>query len=135
MRTDGNFFAAVHFIFDKINSGYYIMNETNTPTSRLAVLSLVAATLTVLSFCGGIAPIPLTGWVCFPTAIFFGAAALGSGVAALSRMRTSGKRGHEMAHIGAWTGGLTILATICAVALTASFFAALADQIWKQIQP
>ncbi len=111
------------------------MDETNIPTNPLAILSLASAALTAFSFCVGAAPIPLTGWACFPAALFFGAIALASGVAALRGIRHSGGNGRRMALIGAWTGGLTILATICLVALTISAVAAFISQIWAQTQP
>ena len=60
------------------------MDATGLPTNRLAVISLVFAVLTVFSLCIGWAPfLPLTGLVCYPAAIFFGAVALVSGLAAL----------------------------------------------------
>ncbi len=111
------------------------MDDTSLPTSRLAILSLAFALLTVFSFCIGVAPIPTTGWVCFPAAIFFGAIALVSGVASLRRIRSSGESGRGMALIGVWLGGLTILATICAIALTISVIAAFISQVWTQPQP
>ncbi len=111
------------------------MNEPNRPTNRLAVLSLAAAVLTIFSFCGGVAPIPLTGWFCYPSAIFLGLIALLTGIPALRQIRASGERGRGMALIGAWLGGLTVLATICAIVLTISALAALASEIWKQLQP
>jgi len=103
--------------------------------NRLAVLSLVLAVLTVFSFCVGAAPIPLTGWVCFPAAIFLGAAALGSGIVALRRIRSNGERGRGMALAGVWLGGLGILATICLVTLTISAVAALISQLLTQVRP
>jgi hypothetical protein len=111
------------------------MNEPILPTNRLAIVSLAAAILTVLSFCGGVAPIPLTGWFCFPGAIFLGLVALLTGLPALRQIRTRGERGRGMALIGAWLGGLTILATLCAIVLTISALAALSAEIWKQVRP
>ena len=111
------------------------MDETTHPINRLAVLSLVLAALTVLSFCVGAAPIPLTGWVCFPAAIFLGAAALGCGLVALRRMRSSGERGRGLALTGAWLGGLSILSTLCLITLTVSVVAAFINQILTQAKP
>ena len=104
-------------------------------TNRLATFSLVMAALTVFSFCAGAAPIPLTGWVCFPAAIFLGAAALGSGLVALRRIRSSGERGRGLALTGVWLGGLGILATICLVTLTISVVAAIINQLLIQAKP
>jgi hypothetical protein len=111
------------------------MDETALPTNRLAILSLVLAALTVLSFCVGAAPIPLTGWVCFPAAVLLGAAALGCGLVALRRIRSSGERGRGMALTGVWLGGLGILATLCMVTLTISVVAALIHQLLIQAKP
>lgn len=134
MRTDGNF-AAVRFSFHTQTNWDLLMNEPSpSPTNTLAVASLLAALLTVLSFCGGVAPIPLTGWVCFPAAIFFGLLALLTGVPALGQIRARGEAGRGMALIGAWTGGLTILATLCAITLSAVAVSALINQIWQQSQ-
>jgi hypothetical protein len=111
------------------------MDETQPPTNRLAIVSLVSALLTIFSFCIGAAPIPLTGWTCFPAAIFFGAIALVSGIAALRRIRSSGENGRGMAITGASLGGLTILATICSVALAISTAAVLINQFLTQTPP
>ena len=112
------------------------MDEPNLPTSRLAILSLVLAGLTIFSFCVGWAPfLPLTSVVCYPAAILLGGAALISGFAALRRMRSSAENGRGMALIGIWLGGLTILATICFIALTISAVAAVISQVWTQAQP
>jgi predicted membrane protein len=109
------------------------MDETNPPTNQLAIISLLSALLTIFSFCIGWAPfLPLTSLVCYPAAIFFGAVALISGIAALGRIRSSGESGRGMALTGASLGGLTILATICAVALTISAIAAIVNQFWTQ---
>ena len=134
MRTDGNF-AAVRFSF-LANELEPLMDETRPPatTNSLAVISLLAALLTVLSFCGGVAPIPLTGWVCFPSAILFGLLALVTGIPALRQIRASGHAGRGLALIGAWVGGLTILATLCAIALSVFALSALINQIWQQMQ-
>lgn len=112
------------------------MNETNIPpTNRLAILSLTFAVLTVLSFCIGWAPFLLgSSLVCYPAAIFFGVIALASGIAALRRIRHSGESGRGMALIGVWLGGLTILTTLCLIALTISAVVAFISQLWTQAQ-
>jgi Domain of unknown function (DUF4190) len=114
------------------------MNDPYPSTNRLAILSLVSAMLTLFSFCIGLSPIPMTAWLCYPAAVIFGAIALVSGILALMRIRASGENGRSMALIGIWLGGLTILATICAVSVTASIvaaFASLLNQIWGQNHP
>lgn len=93
------------------------------PTNRLAVYSLTAALLTLLSFCIGFAPfLPLTAGVCYPAAILLGVAALVSGFRALRQIRASGENGRWMALTGIWTGSLTILAVFCASTLTLTVF-------------
>jgi hypothetical protein len=91
---------------------------TATSTNRLAMASFSAAVLTLLSFCIGAAPIPLTGWVCYPVAILLGAAALLTGFRALRQLRSSGEKGRVLAVLGMWMGGLTILAVLCLTTLT-----------------
>jgi hypothetical protein len=41
-------------------------------TNRGAVTSIVFAVLTILSLCIALAPIPLTGFICFPAAMVLG---------------------------------------------------------------
>ena len=106
------------------------MQTNHPPTNPLAVFSLCAAVLTVLSFCGGVAPIPFTGWFCFPAAILLGALALVSGLGAI---RSKGEAGRGMALAGIWIGGLTILATLCAVVLTVTALVAFIQQLWPHL--
>lgn len=111
------------------------MAETNLPTNRLAIISLCCAILTIISFCIGAAPIPLTGWVCFPAAILFGLIALITGMTAARQIRRNAENGLGMAIIGASLGSLTILATFCSIALTASAVVALVSQAINQLTP
>ena len=94
------------------------MAETSPTTNRLAIISLSSALLTLFSFCVGVAPIPLTGWVCFPLALLFGLVSLVSGIMALSHIRVNGENGRWMAFTGVILGGLIIIATPCAILLT-----------------
>ena len=97
------------------------MIPSTAPTNRLAQLSFLCAALTFLSFCIGVSPIPLTSWVCYPTAILLGCAALLSGFKALRQVRASGEKGRGLALIGIWSGLLTILAVVCFTSLTVAF--------------
>jgi len=91
--------------------------------NRLAITSLTAALLTILSFCIGFAPfLPLTAGVCYPVAVLLGLISLITGFRALRQVRASGENGRWMALAGIWTGSLTIMAVLCATTLT---FAAL----------
>ncbi len=89
------------------------------PTNRNAVISLLSAILTLLSFCIGAAPIPLTSLVCYPASIFLGLIALVTGTISLQQIRQNGGGGRFMAWAGIGIGGLTILAVLCAIALVA----------------
>ena len=111
------------------------MSETNVLTNRWSVVSLFFAFLTLFSFCVGVAPIPLTGWVCFPSAILCGLAALICGLIGLQHIRNSGENGRWMALTGAILGGLTIFATLCAITLTFSAVAAIITQALAQPTP
>ena len=93
------------------------MNE-NTPinaTNRNAVISGVAALFTLLSFCIAVAPIPFTGWVCYPATGVTGLVAFAAGLTSLLQIRSSGENGRNFALLGAWIGGLVTLASLCAV--------------------
>ena len=91
----------------------------NTPTistNTNAIISLSSAILTVISFCIGIAPIPFTGFVCYPASAALGIVALATGLVSLRQIRVSGEKGKTFALFGAWIGGLTMLAGLCIVA-------------------
>jgi hypothetical protein len=137
MRTDGNF-AAVRFPFRAEKSGLS-MNDTNGTTNRLAVVSLLAAMLTVISFCIGAAPfLPMTAGVCYPSALLFGVLALVTGLAAQRQIRLHPKRGRKRALLGSLVGCVTILAVICLVTLTLLLLpgaAVFLDEAWKQFRP
>lgn len=110
------------------------MDETRPPTNSLAIISFSTALLTVISFCIGWAPfLPMTSLVCYPAAILLGLVALITGVIALRRIRSSGERGRGMALIGAWLGGLTVLAVFCAVTLTISAITAFVLAAFNQL--
>jgi hypothetical protein len=85
------------------------------PLNRSAVVSLVAAVLTLFSLCIAVAPIPLTGYVCYPAAAVFGLIALVSGIAALVQIRTTREEGRTHALIGVWVGAMALLASACAI--------------------
>jgi hypothetical protein len=87
------------------------------PVNRTAVISVLAGLLTVLSFCTAVAPIPLTGYVCYPAAVVLGLVALLSGVASLGQIKKSGEDGRAYALIGIWTGSITLVAGICAISI------------------
>ncbi len=88
-------------------------NIPTIPTNRNAIISLSSAILMVISFCIGIAPIPLTGLVCYPVSAALGIAALSTGLVSLRQIRASGEKGRTLALFGAWVGGLAMLAGLC----------------------
>ena len=84
-------------------------------TNRIAIISLLSAILTLVSFCTAVAPIPFTGWVCYPAAAVTGFAALTSGLISLRQIRSNGGNGRTYGLLGAWIGGLATLASLCAL--------------------
>ena len=114
------------------------MISSTAPTNKLALLSFISAFFTFSSFCLGVAPIPLTAWVCYPVAILFALVSLFSGISSLSQVRISGEKGRALALIGIWTGVLTSLAVVCFTTLTILLFYYGADYVWSllpQIKP
>jgi hypothetical protein len=114
------------------------MIPSTAPTNRLALLSFLCAGLTLTSFCGGVVPIPLTAWVCYPGAVLLGCAALLTGFRALRQVRASGEKGRALALLGIWTGALTILAVLVFTALTVVILiygAEAINTLWLQFKP
>jgi hypothetical protein len=87
------------------------------PVNRYAVASAIAAFFTLLSFCIAVAPIPFTGYVCYPSAAILGLVALGTGLASLAQLRSRNENGRGYALIGIWVGGLAGAASICAITI------------------
>ena len=84
-------------------------------TNRISIISFIAAILSIASFCGGVAPIPFTGYVCFPASALVGIVALGTGLISLRQIRSNGENGRVFALIGSVVGGLAGMAILCAV--------------------
>jgi uncharacterized membrane protein HdeD (DUF308 family) len=101
------------------------MNLSNSQTS------LIFAALTVIAFCIGFAPIPLTAVICYPSAILFGLMALISG--AISLRRGDNASAQWMAWVGLSVGALVIVIVICLTALTILFIPIIQDWL-SQIQ-
>ncbi len=105
------------------------------PTNRNSILSLVISILTLISFCIGAAPIPLTSLVCYPAGILLGLTALLTGFMALRQIRQTDQPGRWMAWMGIGMGGLTLLAILCAITLVAVSLPTLAqylEQAWSR---
>ncbi len=90
--------------------------------NRNAVISVVAGLLTLVSFCTAVAPIPLTGYVCYPAAVVLGLVALITGVMSLAQIGTTREEGRSYALIGISIGALAVIATLCATALGIALF-------------
>ena len=106
------------------------------PINRRAIISLALATLGLLSFCIGAAPLPVTALVCYPASLLFGVAALWNGTIAIQQMRKQNEKGRVPALIGIWIGALTILFVLCAVTLVALLWPHVSEflrEAWNQI--
>jgi hypothetical protein len=111
---------------------------SSAPTNRLSLISFLCAMLTLFSFCIGLAPIPLSAWVCYPVAVLLGLVALITGFTSLRQIRTSGEKGRASALLGIGIGGLTILAVICFTTLTFLFLYYGVDYLhanWPLLKP
>jgi hypothetical protein len=109
-----------------------------TSINRLALVSFLLAGLTFASFCLGLAPIPLTAWVCYPAALLLGSAALVTGLLALRQVRARGERGRRLALFSVWVGILTFFAVLFFSALTVVLYyygAEALKSIWFQLKP
>ena len=86
------------------------------PINRKAVISLIAGLLTLVSFCAAVAPIPFTGYICYPAAALLGLVALLTGLTSLAQIGTRQEEGRTYALIGVWIGGVAVAAALCATA-------------------
>jgi hypothetical protein len=82
-------------------------------TNRGALISLLAALLTLLALCGAVVPIPLTGFVCYPAAALLGIVAFITGLISLRRIRATGEGGRSLALIGVGIGSLAVAGATC----------------------
>ncbi len=108
------------------------MDLTSLP-NKPARLSLASAMLTIIFFCIGVAPIPLTALICYPAALLSGLTALLSGLRGLRY-----PSGRWMAWVGMITGTLTLLAITLFTALTALLAPILAEtlqKLWQTLRP
>jgi hypothetical protein len=85
------------------------------PLNTQSILSLVFGVLTILAFCMGVAPIPFTGFVCFPASLLLGILAILFGVVSLNTIPKQNESGRPMAWIGIAIGGLVFLCVLFAV--------------------
>ena len=101
----------------------------SSPTNRNAILSFIAALLTMFAFCIGFVPIPLTALICYPVSLACGMTALALGLKSLREIGQSAQPGRTLALIGVWSGALTIAAVICASTAFALLLPRLADYV------
>jgi len=106
-----------------------IENPPVISTNRVAIISLISAILTMLSFCTAVAPIPFTGWVCYPAGGLTGLLALMTGLISLHQIRSNGQNGRNFGLIGAWIGGLATIAFICVIILAILWLPLIANVI------
>jgi len=97
-------------------------NYSSPPTNQQSIISLILGILTVIIFCGGLVPIPFTGFVCFPGSFLLGGFALLFGVISLNRIRRNNEAGHSMAWMGIISGGFVFFCLLCVVIAFASLF-------------
>jgi len=92
------------------------------PTNKQSIFSLVFGILTIVFFCMGWLPFPLTGTICFPVSVLFGILALLFGVISLHQIRRHNHSGRPMAWLGIVIGGFVFVCVLCVVILIASIF-------------
>lgn len=92
-------------------------NPTLLPINRNAIISVISAILTLISFCIAVAPVPFTGFLCYPAAAVLGLVAFAAGLTSLRQIRSNGENGRVYALLGASIGGLAAMASICAMIL------------------
>ncbi len=98
-------------------------------TNRHSILSLTLGIVTLLALCGGMVPIPLTGFVCFPTSFVSAALALIFGVISLNQIKKRQQSGHPMAWTGIIIGGFIFFCMLCMVIAVISLFVFAPDSV------
>ncbi len=106
----------------------------SVPVNRYAAISLIAGALSVTSFCIAVAPIPFTGYVCFPATLLLGLVALLSGMTSLAQLRTRPENGRLYAVFGISIGAVTVLAATCATAVGVMLFPRLAGLFHQYVR-
>jgi len=108
------------------------------PINRLSITSLGLSLLTVVAFCIGIAPIPLSDLVCYPSSFLLGTSSLVTGLLALWQIRSRGGQGRGFALAGAWIGAVTVIVTLCMAAITITVLPVVYDYaagLWQRFRP
>jgi len=107
------------------------MNEEiiNPPINNHSILSFVFGILTILSFCTGLAPVPLTSFICFPTSFLLGFLSLIFGTISLNQIRKRNETGQPMAWVGIALGGFVFICLLCVIITFALFFIFAPDSV------
>jgi hypothetical protein len=92
------------------------------PTNKQSIISLILGILTLLIFCGGLLPIPFTGFICFPSSFMLGFLALTYGAISLIRIKKHNESGRSMAWIGIVIGGFIFFCILLFVIGIVSIF-------------
>jgi len=92
------------------------------PTNKHSIISLILGILTLLTLCGGMVPVPFTGFICFPTSFLLGLLALIYGGISLNTIRKKNETGSIMAWMGIVSGGFIFLCMLCMVIAIVSLF-------------
>ena len=106
--------------------------------NRKALISFIAAMLSLLGLCIGFLPIPFTAIVCYPPGIMLGIISLVYGMIALREIRENGKRGRRLALAAIWSGGFMLVVAVCMITagiLIFPRFMELVRQSWNQLRP
>ena len=108
--------------FMESNEPIYPSLSPTPSTNRHSIISLVLGILTLLTVCGGMVPVPFTGFICFPFSFLFGLLALIFGVISLNTIRRNNEAGKPMAWVGILTGGFIFLCMLCMLVALISLF-------------
>ncbi len=110
-------------------------NELPTPpTNKHSIISLILGILTILALCGGMVPIPFTGFICFPTTFVLGLLALIYGAISLNTIRKNNESGKPWAWIGILSGGFIFLCMLCMLIAIVSLFIFAPDTVQPIIE-
>ena len=114
------------------------MTET-TPVASFnhkSIIGFITAIIALMALCAGLLPVPFTVILCYPPGIILGIASLILGIQAQREIRQSNESGRVLALISAWVGGLTIIATLCMIAVGVLIYPYISEfiqKIWHQI--
>ncbi len=97
--------------------------------NKHAIISLIFGILTLLSFCTGIMPIPLTGFICFPTSFVLGLVSVIYGFISLNKIKKQNESGKPIAWIGIIVGGFVFLCILLFVIAIVLLFIFAPDSI------